>query len=223
MRFIGDVHGKFEEYRKIAEASPDGISIQVGDFGIGFPNSDYTSINKMKGLGHFFIRGNHDNPEVCKEFSSFDYPMYLNDGDISAPHSELPTILFIGGALSIDQHHRTEGVDWWRDEELSYSEFNEILEKIEKFGKPIDIVVSHDCPEKFCGTMFPHYDGRFPSITRQGLDSVWEICKPKIQIGGHWHTNRKMDIDGTTFIWLGELSYIDIFNEESIGEIMNYS
>ena len=211
MRFIGDVHGKFEEYRKIAEESPDGISIQVGDFGIGFPNSDYTSIHQMEGIGHFFIRGNHDNPAKCKEFLSFDYPKYLNDGDISVPGYGLPTILFIGGALSIDQHHRTEGVDWWRDEELSYSEFDEILEKIEKFGKPIDIVVSHDCPESVVSIIKPqYYPEEYPSFTRKALQHILVINKPKIICHGHWHIQKSFVHEGTQFHSLGELGFIDI-------------
>jgi hypothetical protein len=36
IRFIGDVHARFDNYRSFIEGSS--YSIQVGDFGIGFEN-----------------------------------------------------------------------------------------------------------------------------------------------------------------------------------------
>ena len=62
MRFIGDIHGKYLPYIKRARKSPDGHSIQVGDFGVGFgndkvPNFEPHGLDPKK---HRFIRGNHD-------------------------------------------------------------------------------------------------------------------------------------------------------------------
>lgn len=215
MRFIGDVHGKFEEYRKIAEASPDGISIQVGDFGIGFPDSDYTAIQNMNpDQFHYYIRGNHDNPEICKTLKTNISPMYIPDGKIHNFNFKKVDykILFIGGALSIDQHRRTEGVDWWRDEELSMSEFDAIITKVEEYGKPFDMIVSHECPENVVSYVEPKYfyNNQYSSFTRRALQHILEINKPKMWFHGHWHTQKSFVHEGTQFHSLGELGFIDI-------------
>ena len=59
-------------------------------------------------MNHKFIRGNHDDPQACRE-----HPYWIKDGLIEND------IMYIGGAWSIDREYRTEGVSWWRDEELS--------------------------------------------------------------------------------------------------------
>ena len=43
--------------------------------------------------------------------------------------------MYIGGAWSIDHAMRTEGLDWWRDEELAVMEFDRIA-KIYEETKP---------------------------------------------------------------------------------------
>jgi hypothetical protein len=65
--------------------------------------------------------------------------------------------MYIGGALSIDKAHRTEGLNWWVDEELSIQEMNSIFDKYIK-EKP-DIMVTHDCPEEIA-VMMEQWSGR---------------------------------------------------------------
>jgi calcineurin-like phosphoesterase family protein len=206
IRFIGVVHGRFEDYVYIAESSPDHQSIQVGDFGIGFPGSKYDFLKNMSGY-HRFIRGNHDNLEVCRKFD--DNPKFIPDGTIL--DYEGTTILFIGGAMSIDKKWRTPGVSWWPDEELSYTEWDTILGYVEDHGKPFDIVVSHECPETLCRYVDPNYNPIYwPSHTRKALDHIWQTNKPKIWFHGHWHTQKYNNILGTEFFSLGELEYVDV-------------
>lgn len=100
MRFIGDTHAKFGSYQAIALGAD--ASIQVGDFGAGF-----AEIPDL-GPNHRFIRGNHDNPALCRA-----HPNWIPDG-----HSE-NGMFFMGGATSVDRHSRCEGVDYWADEEMS--------------------------------------------------------------------------------------------------------
>jgi hypothetical protein len=130
MRFIGDVHACFKEYVTIAEASPTG-SIQVGDFGVGF--GQVPNMNPK----HRFIRGNHDNPEDCKLL-----PNWIADGTLE------DDIFYCGGARSIDQSFRCEGVDWWRDEELSIGEYYEMYDQFVLKGHKPKIIVTHDLPSK---------------------------------------------------------------------------
>lgn len=193
--FIGDVHGKWLEYCRIINEHPN--TIQVGDFGVGFrtPWWDPLQMDIYEDHeNHRFIRGNHDNPAACK----------ANDKWIPDGHVDENGIFFVGGALSIDQQYRTAGVDWWEDEELSIVELNEMISKYEEI-KP-DFVVSHDCPESVAIELFPFYNKmQFPSRTRQALQSMLEIHRPKNWWFGHWHVSRKKDINGTLFRCLAEL------------------
>lgn len=204
IRFIGDVHGKWNRYKKIIQDCPR--SIQVGDFGIGFYNPHTESYSRpphdaMAKGDHKFIRGNHDNPTHCRT-----HPFWISDGEVIDD-----SIFCVGGALSIDKHLRTEGLDWWEREELTYSEFL-ILTEVYETVKP-SVVVTHECPEEVVNHVLRQknkvkYD--ISSITRQFFDDLLHIHKPDLWVHGHWHFDHHTLIDGVEFIGLGELSYLDL-------------
>ena len=109
-RFIGDVHGHYEPYKRIIADVPR--SVQVGDMGVGFLRiggySDGEEYNNpphhsMVAGDHRFIRGNHDNPSVCRRHSQ-----YIPDGTVEG------NIMYIGGAVSIDRAWRRDGYSWWQ-------------------------------------------------------------------------------------------------------------
>jgi hypothetical protein len=212
VRFIGDVHGKFNQYTNIIKNVD--CSRQVGDFGVGFfkwdfhenekvpyANPPYNTISKAN---HKFIRGNHDNPDVCKRM---DY--WLSDGYIERLGEH--KVMYVGGALSIDKAFRTEGLDWWSDEELSYIRLQEIID-LYAIEKP-DVMVSHDCPDDIALIM-EHYSGRkkldIHSRTRVAFDEMLKIHRPKIWVYGHWHFSFDHVLDGTRFICLNELEFKDL-------------
>jgi hypothetical protein len=205
MRFIGDVHGKFSRYRELIRNVP--ASIQVGDMGVGFrrwpdggecANPPHHAM--IKG-NHRFIRGNHDNPEACSRHSQF-----ISDGHVEEG------MMFVGGAVSIDREFRTEGFDWWPDEELSYAELYAITDKFVA-TKP-RIMVSHECPESVADVMMALSGRRkldWPSRTRQAFEAMWRgYHKPALWIFGHWHHSFDHVIEGTRFICLAELQHIDL-------------
>lgn len=200
MRFIGDVHGKFDQYLDIIQNVSE--SVQVGDFGVGF--KPLPTILGATGLfetsRHKFIRGNHDNPALCAES-----PNWIPDGDVFPSDG----VMFIGGALSIDKQERMEGVGWWHDEECTISKLNDCLDRYERFGPAI--VVTHDCPESVTAKLFGS-DGKrdYPSRTRQAFDAILDICPPKLWIFGHWHRSRNEMIGDTRYICLAELEFKDI-------------
>ena len=207
MHYIGDVHGKFSAYKEVAKTLPE--SIQVGDFGVGFGLWDVDpiaqtrmqNISSFMGDTHRFIRGNHDNPAACKTMKS-----YISDGTVSNNH------MFIGGALSIDKARRYEGMDWWKDEELSYDELFSLIDVYED-AKP-EIMVTHECPESVVPYLFDWYSKeQYPSRTRQALDSMFAIHKPKIWVFGHWHKDVISTQSDTVFICLDELSTIEITDD----------
>lgn len=221
IRFIGDIHADWAEYYSILNTPGDyDYSIQVGDYGVfpGFTgnfivNEDGQDVWRYNtqiltentwikyptsfGDNHYFIRGNHDHPRAIKYIQGF-----LEDGTIFKN-----SIFCLGGARSIDQHRRTEEVSWWRDEECSSREFEEYIDRYEKI-KP-DFVVTHDFPESVTEKLFTRYPENVP-ITRAALQVMFNIHKPKLWIGGHWHRRADANIDGTRFICLGINEYRDI-------------
>jgi hypothetical protein len=205
--FIGDVHGKFWKYGKLIKKRKD--TIQVGDMGVGFfraggmgDHYEYAALQNpphhamMEG-NHRFIRGNHDNLTVCAKHSQ-----YIADGTIEND------MMFIGGAFSIDRAWRTEGLDWWADEELSYLELGDLITKFLEV-KP-RIMVTHECPDSITNLLMNGMKLDIPSRTRQAFDSMWVAHKPEYWIFGHWHKSFNQNIMGTQFVCLNELETFDL-------------
>lgn len=206
VRLIGDVHGKFRSYRDIIRDVP--FSIQVGDMGVGFSalrggeiseltNPPFDSMSKGR---HLFIRGNHDNPGVCRQ-----HKYWIPDGSV------VDGIYCLGGAVSIDRVWRTEGMDWWPDEECGYAELEKMIDDYAAI-KP-DVVVTHECPDSIAGEILAAFrKGRIEdgSRTRQALERMFAIHQPRLWFFGHWHTSMDFMRAGTIFRCLAELEYVDV-------------
>lgn len=202
--FIGDVHGKYAPYKKIIKEHAN--TIQVGDMGIGFVKqrsySDVKYLSNpphalMKEAGARFIRGNHDNPEVCKKHSQF-----IPDGVVEED------VMFIGGASSIDRAWRTKDYDWWEDEQVSNQDFEKLVE-VYNDVKP-KIMVTHECPEYIASAMLRHFNKEkfaLHSETRWFFDRMWNAHAPKLWVFGHWHFSFDAVICETRFVCLNELEF----------------
>ncbi len=206
--FIGDVHGKYTQYKRILDHCEK--SIQVGDMGVGFFNYRTGGPvanpphSVMKEGGHRFIRGNHDNPTVCRQHSQC-----IPDGTVEGG------TMYIGGAVSIDKPFRVEGFSWWKDEELSQEELGALIEKYMDV-KP-EIMVTHDCPEEVANAMCVHVGFQkieIPSRTRIALQQMWNAHSPKLWVYGHWHFSFDHMLRGTRFVCLAELEAKEINLEE---------
>jgi len=173
---IGDVH-IIQNIKK---------SIQVGDF--GFRKEHEWHLQNIDSSNHKIVFGNHDDYNFLNEKHSLKNWSYENN------------IFTIRGAESIDRYRRTEGVDYFSNEELNYTEFDEVIENYINI-KP-KIVISHDCPKSICTSLFGIHD---KNITRSGLDALFEIHKPDIWIFGHHHRSINTNILKTNFICLKEL------------------
>jgi predicted phosphodiesterase len=183
MLIIGDVHGKIKQYHALLEGHDQ--SIQVGDLGVGF-----VDVPRI-GLAHIFLRGNHDDPQLCQK-----HPNYLGDWG----YLKEDKIFYISGAWSIDYSSRTVGVDWWPDEELSYEELDKVIRRFEK-EKP-EIVISHDCPTFIKYKMGKHL---FKTRTDQALQACFDVHEPKLWVYGHYHLSSVIQCDKTQFRCLNEL------------------
>lgn len=197
MKFIGDCHGKFEAYKRIIKEHRD--TIQVGDMGVGFRKWPHTNPPHalMVAQNAKFIRGNHDNPQVCKRHSQ-----YIPDGKV---HNDT---MFIGGGYSIDWKYRFEDYSWWKDEQLSQEEMNIICD-VYHATKP-RIMVTHECPTT-AALAIPHtHHWNDRDRTECFLQSLWEIHKPAIWVHGHHHISVDHVIEGTRFVCLAELEIKDL-------------
>ena len=205
VRVIGDIHGDFYEYEQILRDC-NTPSIQVGDFGIGFGGPywhDRTNEFHTETPQHTFIRGNHDDPQKCKT----EMVGYIPDGSIKGE------VMFIGGAWSIDNGHRTQGVNWWKDEECSYEEYQTFIDIYAQI-KP-KVMITHDAPLSVTKQMFIDHGKAFSktqhkTLTGSALEVMFEIHQPEIWMFGHWHHTEQMTINGTNFQCVGENDFIDV-------------
>lgn len=205
-RLIGDIHGNFYDYQLLTQPIEHN-SIQVGDFGIGFGQGDYWNekVNDHQRSGqHRFIRGNHDSPELCRT----EMVGWIPDGTVEND------VMFIGGAWSIDHQWRTDGIDWWRDEECSYSQLNQFIDTY-AIMRP-RVVISHDCPTLTAYNMFVKHGqsigGKSLHLTRTGeaFQTMFETHQPEEWYFGHWHQTKTFTMEGTKFQCLGIDDFVDV-------------
>src|SRR5690554_5324471 len=148
----GDWHGNLQHATFVVDrASYQGIDtvIQVGDFGFGWPGDDPRLLQRLsrrlvnRGVQLLFIRGNHDCTPWLDELDRDEdgladadpHIRYVPDG----ARFELNGLRFgaLGGARSVDKDLRTEGRDWWPDEEAHPAD-------LEWLGHdPLDVLLTH--------------------------------------------------------------------------------
>lgn len=190
IRLIGDVHGKWKQYRDITRDIP--YSLQIGDF--GFKMEHERHLEHRDSECHKICFGNHD-----------DYT-FLNAAHSMGNFGTFKGIFCIRGAFSIDYAYRLARQSWWSNEQLTYSEMMEALDAYEQ-AKP-DILVTHDCPKFIYDSLgYTPYTG---NRTSSFLSHLFEIHKPKQWFFGHHHVSRMWNIQGCEFRCLNELEYVDI-------------
>ncbi len=226
--FMGDVHGKVKQYRRIIRALPEGSkSLQLGDLGLGFKGVFLYPGGCLARGDHQFIRGNHDNPTVCRRVKGYagDYGYWPQE-----------RLFYLGGAWSIDQQWRTPLVSWWPDEELSLEELNK-AHQLYVESKPL-IVATHEAPtvaairvlqmaqglythaplmgddqDRPKGEEYQYYKAKLGCVntrTSQALQQMFEIWQPKYWLYGHYHLTCSFVARGTEFQCLGELATREI-------------
>lgn len=167
--------------------------IQVGDLGLGFVPSAFVRRHVTSRNDLWFIRGNHDSPAECRK-----NPRYLGDFGSSGP------AFWVSGAWSIDQRMRTEGVSWWKDEELSSSQMREAFDLY--CSERPRMMITHDGPLSIFevgGEMeIRNYQA---SATASLLQAMLESHQPEMWVFGHHHVSREFGVGPTCFRCLAEL------------------
>jgi DNA repair exonuclease SbcCD nuclease subunit len=177
-------------------------SCQAGDMSIGFPaHSNVKYVRNDKDWSpelescHKFIRGNHDDPALCRS-----HPNYLGDYGFA----DKPNIFYVSGGYSVDHTFRIPDLTWWSDEELSEDQMNSAIVLYEEM-KP-KIMVSHECPLAMkIDSVTNKWKFDHNSRTELMLQSMFEIHQPDYWIFGHHHQRKETDKNGTHFVCLDEL------------------
>lgn len=203
---IGDVHGKMDSYIQIAKDCE--ASVQVGDMGF-----NYYALKQLNANKHMFFGGNHDNYDEY-------YDVLHNLGDFGNRKVGSLKFFFVRGAFSVDimyrlDHNINKIKSWWPQEELRYDQMRK-CEELYRRTKP-SVVLSHTAPTHTIKDNFDNYvlgrlgfGDKFVSQTSSFLQTLFEIHQPDLWVFGHFHKSIKDTINGTEFICLPELGFIDV-------------
>ncbi len=188
---------------QLPEFLPDELEptiIHVGDFGVwenGFIKAVSLELEKVNGK-LWFIEGNHEDYRILKAKEH----LKNSAGRIIFKHNVhwLPrnhrwvwhdkTWLALGGAISVDRSLRTEGIDVFKEEELSLDDLAQAV-----YDGPCDVLIAHDCPSMVpLSLVRPAPAAWLPSDLaradehRERLNEIVEgYLKPELIVHGHYH------------------------------------
>lgn len=184
---MGDIHRHFEDLNTFINKEHPDIILQCGDNAY-YWSKDNTGVIKPQNTKIYFVPGNHENWDTFEEKvgRNGSHPVEIEKNIFMCPIGSTievsgKTILFVGGANSIDKQYRIPKVTWWEQEVLDYIDF----EYIEQNVKKVDVVISHTVPKYF--NVGLQYTDKINDPTRDILNLVHDKYKPKLWMAGHWH------------------------------------
>lgn len=210
---VGDVHGDWASLNTlITKKGPDAVYC-LGDFGWWPKFTGRSFVHGQKPWNNqgikpgasmvYWLDGNHEDHEDLdsmgrgqkQEILCYEQVIYKPRGSIHV----LPdgrTIMFFGGASSIDKDMRSPGFDWFDREIPNQYE----LERALAYDGPVDIVMSHTAPLGFpLKSVTGQKEG---DPTRVMLQMILEKHKPAQWYCGHWHSFEKTVSGDTQFVCL---------------------
>jgi hypothetical protein len=202
----GDTHGRMEQVRYLIGVAIDkGCTriVQVGDFGY-WPHMEpfHERVNSaaMKaGIDWYWLDGNHENFDALEE---------AVDVNAAEPQQMLARLWYLprgctwewdgcrfmalGGAYSIDRHHRLPGHSWWEQELLTREQVERAMDR-----GPVDVLLTHDAPEGVCPIVTSDYKGdEISRGNRKAVSAVVEAVTPRLVTHGHYHHRYSAKIPG---------------------------
>jgi hypothetical protein len=147
----------------------------------------------------YFCPGNHEDWEDLESKATSDNPIQVEvmPNVFYMPRCstlKLPdgrTILFMGGAVSVDKEHRTYRYDWFPEETIKQKDIYNLPDV------DIDIVVSHTSPQEFKKDLFagskdwhqydPYWLEKFNDPSCHALSHVLRKYTPSLWFFGHYH------------------------------------
>lgn len=210
----GDWHGNADWAEHVIRMSgtalaDEGIRIilQLGDFGVwpGAAGAEYlrrvSAALKAADSYVWFVDGNHEAFPILQERAEYERRFLLDScgsTEISPRVSWLQRgqrwmwhgrmWLALGGAVSLDRATRTEGRDWWPEEEITEQQAADAIE-----DGPANVMVTHDCPGGVAHTFPPPpafwdlADLARNDAHRERLQGVVSAVRPRWLMHGHLH------------------------------------
>jgi len=203
---VGDTHGDYGQIhyaRKVATLARCEMIIQLGDFSYYWCGVDKThgwaDPDKYPAVPVIWLPGNHEDWHMIEQLPvgipNEHGVTYL--GRVNLLILDGLKILTVGGAYSVDQYDRIEGVDYFPQEEINQAD----IYKATSFGE-VDIMLSHDAPTT--QTLELHLidmarrwgfvEGRIhPKLeagsrrSREAIEAIVDEVKPKLLVHGHYH------------------------------------
>ncbi|MCF8019867.1 MAG: metallophosphoesterase [Vallitaleaceae bacterium] len=187
----GDIHMEFGRLNELINKKKPDLIICCGDFGY-WPHVKWgeplTNI-KLQGTDKvLWCDGNHEDHWALQQRETDE----LAPGIIYMPRGSTytlddgRTIMFMGGADSIDKQWRTIGIDWFPEEIITYKDL-EGLPDIK-----VDIFITHTCPNELVLDLIKHYPEKNYEPSNQALSELWSRYKPDLWFFGHWHHYKEL-------------------------------
>ncbi|MEI2268118.1 metallophosphoesterase [Microbacterium sp. No. 7] len=218
---LGDVHGNTRWLQRALPAmrrfdSKLTTVLQLGDWWHDVRAADYWA--RATGLERIFVTlGNH---EPYGEVT----PLLAEHPGHAVRVSEavwlLPrpfrfiaggcTFLSLGGAASADTEYRTEGVDWWVDEEITDPQVNDAIS-----SGPAEVLLTHESPElnpvaasqrviQNRGAERSDDVAAVTATSRHQVQRVVDATRPRLHAHGHLHVSgQDVAASGTRVVSLG--------------------
>jgi UDP-2,3-diacylglucosamine pyrophosphatase LpxH len=158
---IGDTHGNHRliAHRVKSLKLENETFFHVGDFGVGFCNTEHEDVEKMAYLNKilkkhnchcYVIRGNHDDPNYFQ--GNHDYSNLHLMPDYSVVEINGEKVLMVGGGISVDRKGRKETMLGWASHNIDkacywYDEEFVLKRDILEGMSDIDYVVTHSSPK----------------------------------------------------------------------------
>lgn len=190
--------GVIKEGARFLKDMPYKLFLHLGDF-LSFNPGDYLdeidAVLQENDAHLWFLDGNHEDFPLIATFMENldengmgivrDRIRYLPRGFCWAWHNR--EWLALGGAVSVDKDIRTEGVNWWPDEEITMQQAVAVMSQ----GKT-DVVLSHDCPSGVPLTLPPPAKLWLTQLDRanrhrQRLQEIFDVIRPSYNLNGHYH------------------------------------
>ena len=208
----GDTHANVRRLLIIddSEMTKDDIVIVLGDFGVIWEKDSQMTDTVLELLSEknftlAFLDGNHENfPEIAR----LEKETYWNGGKIGLlPYGIIHLLRgeiyningriigVCGGANSIDLWHRTEGISWWREEEITDNDIDNFMAAANKYNNKIDMMLSHDAPASMIPIIKLYSGVNDGDISNSQIQL--EKINQEINIDkwyfGHWHIDKVID------------------------------
>jgi len=217
---LGDVHGDLSALitsMNTLAARSVRTMIVLGDFGYPWPHEDWNrALNKLsrrlaaRSMDLLFLDGNHDwLPGIEAQFPvektghrllrhnvahlPRGYRTTLRPYDSGWPANVIrpgKVLTVLGGANSIDRHHRTAGEDWWPEESLREADLAALG------SAHADVLIGHDAPldvpdlDRALATDSNGWPPEAVAYAEQGrrmFHRGFMAVRPELYVGAHYH------------------------------------